>query len=334
MFPDSFPLVPALVLVSISAFFSASETALFSLSRFHLRELRQTAPERFQRIRHLLDRPAALVATVLLGNELTNVLISNLLAGFYESWDLPPFWVTVLNLVTVLPVIMVLGEITPKILAAKMPVRLSAFLIPPLWWFYKLSFPVRFLLETTVNVITKPIRRRAGERPEPQIKEDDLLHMLEEGKKKGAIHSVEQDIIENLFEIDDDSVIELATPIQECFVVHQNDSPKAVIDRLGERFRARIPVRGDNPEEIIGILYAKDLLNYINRDEQEMTVRNLMKEPLFVEPQMKVETLFRRFRQMKRHIAIIENKAGRALAVITMEDILEQMFGELWEEHR
>jgi putative hemolysin len=65
-----------------------------------------------------------------------------------------------------------------------------------------------------------------------------------------------------------------------------------------------------------------------------MTVRNLMKEPLFVEPQMKVETLFRRFRQMKRHIAIIENKAGRALAVITMEDILEQMFGELWEEHR
>lgn len=322
-----------LLLVGFSAFFSAAETALFSLSRFQLRELRQKAPERFQRIRHLLDRPAALVATVLLGNELTNVLISNLLAGFYESWNLSSLWVTVLNLATVMPVIMILGEITPKVIAAKANVALSPLLIPPLWWFYKLSFPVRFLLESTVNLLTRPLRRRVDDR-EDNINEDDIRQLLEEGKKKGAIHSVEQDIIENLFGIDDDSVIELATPLSDCFTVHQDESPKVVIERLGRRFWARIPVRGENPARVVGILYAKDLLNYINRDEQEMTVRNLMKEPLFVEPQMKAEVLFRRFRQMKRHIAVVENKAGDAIAVITMEDILEQMFGELWEDSR
>ena len=141
-------------------------------------------------------------------------------------------------------------------------------------------------------------------------------------------------IIENLFEIDDDKVIELATPLRDCLVVSAEDSPKMVIERINRNFFARIPVRGDRPDEIVGILYAKDLLNFITRDEQEMKIRSLMKEPFFVESGMKAETLFRRFRQMKRHIAIVQDTKGIAIAVITMEDILEQMFGELWLEHK
>jgi putative hemolysin len=208
------------------------------------------------------------------------------------------------------------------------------FGLPLFWWFYKLSFPVRFLLEYTVNFLTRPIRRRQPKKEET-VKEEDILLLLDEGKKKGAIHSVEQDIIENLFEIDDDKVIELATPLHEFFTVRADDTPQQVIDRLKKRFFSRIPVVGDEPSLVVGILYAKDLLNYINRDEsEEMLVRDLMKEPLVVEPKLKAEVLFRRFRQLKRHIAVIEGKDGRALGVITMEDILEQMFGELWETAR
>lgn len=311
-----------------------AETAFFSLSRFQLRQLKQNSPDRFERVRYLLDRPAALVATVLLGNELTNVLISNLIAGFYEGLNLTPLWITVLNLLTVMPLIMIVGEITPKVIAAKANLRVTTLTLPILWWFYKLSFPVRFLLEGTVNLITKPIRRRHPPKEE-QIREEDIRILLDEGKKKGAIHSLEQDIIENVFEIDDDSVVELATPLRDCFVVHQDESPLAVIEKLRNRHvYARIPVVGDQPDRVVGILYAKDLLNYLTREETGSKVRNLMKEPLVVTPSMKVETLFRRFRQMKRHIAVIEDRNGRALAVLTMEDILEQMFGELWEESK
>lgn len=331
--PDNFPLVPALFLVTIAAFFSASETAFFSLSRFQLRQLKQKSPDRYARIRYLLDRPAALVATVLLGNELTNVLISNLIADFYGGLALSPLWVTALNLLTVMPVIMIFGEITPKVMGAKANLTIATLFLPPLWWFYRVSFPVRFFLEYTVEFLTRPIRKRQGKK-EDQIKEEDIRALLEDGKKKGAIHSVEQDIIENLFEIDDDKVIDLATPLDKCLVAHQDDSPKDVADRLERTFFARIPVRGDRPDHIVGILYAKDLLNYLNRDEQEMKVRALMKEPLFVDPHMKAEVLFRRFRQLKRHIAIVEDKGGRAVAVITMEDILEQMFGELWADSK
>jgi putative hemolysin len=329
----NFPLLPAALLVIIAAFFSASETALFSLTRFQLRQLKQKSAERFARVRYLLDRPAALVATVLLGNELSNVLLSNLVARFYQHHALSPLLVTILNLLTVLPAIMLFGEITPKVIGAKANMALLSYLLTPFWWCYRLSFPVRFFLENTVLLLTRPLRKRSPKRDE-NIKEEDIRALLEDGKRRGVIHSVEQDIIENLFDIDDDKVIDLATPLAECVVAHQDESPKAVIDRVSKSFFARIPVRGDKPDEIVGILYAKDLLNYLNRDEHEMKVRSLMKEPFFVEPGMKAETLFRRLRQMKRHIAIVEDKSGRAVAVITMEDILEQMFGELWEEQK
>lgn len=332
MLPDSFPLLPAFVLLAISAFFSGTETALFSLSRFQLRQLRQEHADRFERVRFLLDRPAALVATALLGNELANVLLSHLTTRFYESLALRAWQVTLVNLATVIPITLVLGEITPKVIGAKANISFLSVCLSPFWWFYRLSFPLRFLLEHTVNLLTRPLRRRAPKKEE-MVKEEDIRLLLDEGKKKGAIHSMEQDIIENLFEIDDDKVIELATPLRDCMTVNLEDTPKAVIERLKRRFHARIPVLGDAADQVVGILYAKDLLNYINRDEQEMCVRDLMKDPLTVDPGMKAEVLFRRFRQLKRHIAVIEDRGGRCLGVITMEDLLEQMFGELWEAH-
>lgn len=323
--------MPALTLVSFCAFFSGTETALFSLSRFQLRQLRQSHAERFHRVRFLLDRPAALVATALLGNELANVLLSHLTARYYDAWDLSHWQLALINLLTVVPVVLVLGEITPKVLGAKANLTWLSVGLTPFWWFYRLSFPFRFLIEHGVNFLTKPLRRRQPLKDET-VKEEDIRLLLDEGKKKGAIHSVEQDIIENLFDIDDDKVIELASPLHEFFRVRQDETPQAVIEKLKKRFHARIPVLGDDPGQVVGILYAKDLLNFINRDESEMLVRDLMKDPLAVEPSMKAEVLFRRFRQLKRHIAVVEDKQGRALGVITMEDILEQMFGELWEE--
>jgi putative hemolysin len=239
--------------------------------------------------------------------------------------------VTVVNLLTVLPVTLVFGEITPKVIGAKANLSILSICLSPFWWFYRLSFPFRFLIEHTVDLLTRPMRRRQPPAKD-QVNEEDFRMLLDEGKKKGVIHSVEQDIIENLFESDDDKVIDLATPLHDCVTAGLDDTPKEVIERLKRKFYARIPVIGDEPEKVVGILYAKDLLNYINREETEMLVRDLMKDPLIVEPQMKSEVLFRRFRQMKRHIAVIEDRQGRCVGVITMEDLLEQLFGELWGE--
>ncbi|RYZ96348.1 MAG: CBS domain-containing protein, partial [Proteobacteria bacterium] len=124
-----------------------------------------------------------------------------------------------------------------------------------------------------------------------------------------------------------------ATPLDQCFSVSQNETPSQVIGKLRtQKFYARIPVRGEDESKVVGVLYAKDLLAFLGRENVDSKVKQIMKEPLVVAPTMKIETLFRRFRQMKRHIAIVEDTEGRAIGVLTMEDILEQMFGELWAE--
>ena len=277
----------------------------------------------------MLDRPVTLVTTVLLGNELANVLTSHLVTNYFHDTGFSAWQVTLLNILLVAPTFMLVGEISPKVLGAKANTSMANFLIDPFWFLYRFSFPLRFLFEGIVNLLTRNLKKP---KDVDSIKEEDFRMLLEDGKIKGAIHSMEQDIIENIFEIDDDKVIEIATPIQECLTVHQGESLKETVHRLSDTFYNRIPVRGDKPGEIVGILYAKDLLNYINREETEMTVKDLMKEPLFVDAKVKAEVVFQRFRQLKRHIAVVTDAQGKALAVVTMEDILEQMFGELWEE--
>lgn len=324
------PLGRILLLIACSAFFSASETALFSLSRFHLRQWKTRHPKTFQHARHLLDRPAALVATALLGNELANVFISNIMAAYWGQTGLPTVWVTAINLCTVVPLIVFFGEITPKIVAAKSAYGTGQFVIGPLWWFYKLSFPVRFLIENLVELLTRNMRKRHP--VDDQIDEEDFLHLVEEGKHKGAIHSSEQELIENVFDLDDDRAIDLGTPLSEFFTARDNETAGAVIERLKKDFAPRIPVLSTETSKVVGILYSKDLLNHLTRDQSHTPVRQLMKQPLVIDTGMKAEALFRRFRQMKVHIAVIEDPQKGSSWVVTMEDILEQMFGELWEE--
>jgi len=326
----SFPLFKVIFLVFSAAFFSAAETSLFSLSRFQLRQIKQKSPKSFQRIRYLLDRPAALVATILLGNECANVLTSNLLAHYYESTQLPTALVALINLATVIPLILIFGEITPKIIGAKSNVKVALYLLPLLWIFYKISLPIRFIFENIVHFFTKGIKQKHSHHG--NIKEEDFLFLLEEGKNKGAIESAEQELIENIFDIDDDKIIEIATPIKDCTTIQQNESIQIVLEKLKQNFSPRIPVLDESSKKIVGILYAKDALKFLDREDEGVFVKNLMKEPLFVESTMKVEVLFKRFRQLKVHIAIIEDKNGTSIAVVTMEDILEQMFGELWED--
>ncbi|NUM89212.1 MAG: DUF21 domain-containing protein [Bdellovibrionales bacterium] len=280
-----FPLGRILLLVACSAFFSAAETSLFSLSRFHLRQWKGKNPKSFHQVRHLLDRPAALVATALLGNELANVFISHIMANYWETTALPSGWVTLLNLCTVVPLIVFFGEITPKVVAAKAPYGTGQFVVNPLWLFYKFSFPIRFLIENVVEILTRSLRKRHP--VDDQIDEEDFLHLVEEGKHKGAIHSSEQELIENVFDLDDDRAMDLATPLQEFFTAKNEDTAGSVIERLKKNFTPRIPVLENG--RVTGILYAKDLLNHLTKDQANVPVRQLAKPPLFVEPGMKAE---------------------------------------------
>jgi putative hemolysin len=330
---NQFPFLPVFLLVVVSGFFSSSETALFSLTRFQLRQIKARSPGLFLKIQQLLNRPAALVATVLIGNECANVLMSNLFAGFFDKvFAGHVLLVTVVTLITVTPIIFIFGEITPKILAARSNTKIATFNMPILWFFYNAIFPLRWCIESIVNLLTINIRKTATS-AEPFVREEDFLHLVEDIKNKGAIEKSEQDLIENVFDLDDDSALESSTPLKDFLSVNENENVASVIQKLKISFAPRIPVLNAS-EKVVGILYAKDLLIFLDRETSDTKVRQLMKAPLFVDSHMKIDALFKRLRQMKVHIAIIEDSHGNALGVVTMEEVLEQMFGELWERDR
>lgn len=265
----------------------------------------------------------------MIGNECANVLLANILATYYNTQFSSWLTITVVNLCTALPLIIIIGEITPRVLAAKANVRASRFLAPLVWILYWLSSPLRVLIEFVVNSLSRVLgvkHSRMG-----SISEDDFMNVVEDSKSKGAIGESEQELIENVFDLDDDRAEEIAIPMRDYFTVHKEDFIHDLIPKILEHGYRRIPVVGDFPNEVVGVLYTKDLLTYAHREEEEISVAHLMKDPVFVDPSMPVENLFKRLRQLRIHIAFLSKDEKTVEGVVTMKTILEQIFGELAE---
>ncbi len=324
-----FPFLPVGLLLLCSGIFSSSETAFFSLNKIQLTEIRDKFPRQYAWISHLLERPTSLVATLMIGNEMANVLLANILATFYnrqfDSW----LTITVVNLCTALPLIIIFGEITPRVFAAKANVRASRYLAPLVWLLYWFSWPLRIIIELLVNSLSRLLGIK--HQSMGKISEDDFLNVVEDSKSKGAIGESEQELIENVFELDDDKSSDIATPMKDYFTVQKDEFIHDLIPNiLAEGFR-RTPVVGDFPNEVVGVLYTKDLLTHAHREEEEIRVSHLMKDPVFVDPNMPVENLFKRLRQLRIHIAFVSSDERTVDGVVTMKTILEQIFGELAE---
>lgn len=324
-----FPLISIALLLACSATFSSTETSFFSLGRVHLKELEAKHPRQYAGIRFLLERPASLVATLMIGNEAANVVISNILAAYFNSRFDSWVTITLINVSVALPLIIIFGEVTPRIFAAKFNTTFARFLYPIVWVAYRVTFPVRILIEGFVNGASKLL----GMKPvaAQPVSEEEFLHALEDSKSKGAIGDSEKELIENVFDLDDEQVREVATPIKSFLTVHKDDKIRDIIPAVIEKEELRIPVIGDFPNEVVGVLYMKDMLTLAHREEDDVRVSHLMKEPIFVEPGMSVDVLFKRLRQLKTHIAFVAPDNRTVSGVVTMDDILEEIFGELIE---
>lgn len=327
-----FPFLILAVLICVSGFFSAAETSFFGLSKLGLKDLETRSPRAAKRIRHLLEKPTRLVATCLIGNECANVLISNVTANYYakhlDSWTT----ITAVNLLTVVPLIVIVGEITPKVIAARQPQAIARATAAPTWFFFRLFMPVRLLIEFSVNSFTRlfGIKHRDIE----DIDEEDFLEMLEDSRHSGAIGESEKELIENIFELDDDKAQDISEPLDRYLCVHRDSFVQDLLQKIREQEAYRIPVIGDFPNQVVGVLYTKDLLQHAHRPDEQTRVQQLMKEPLFIEPTAPLEKVFRRMRQLRVHIAFLATEDRAVVGVVRMEDILDHIFGEIWESDR
>lgn len=341
-----------IALVLFSACLSAAEVALFSLSRFQLRSLKENFRPTYRKIKHLLADPGGLLITILVLNEVINISLSTLITGAVLRLHLPiptflsnvPTWMleTFLGIGVTAPIILIFCEVTPKSIGARINRVIATLTAGPLTVIYEIFRPLQFILKRGISLLA---RSRSKEEtslalngpnisdPETILNEADFLLLLEEGHKEGAIQESELDLIRNVFELDNTQAKDVATPIAQVISLSAQTTIQSALEIMHTQPFSRIPVFGISKKEIVGILYAKDLLrSKLQPSGFNAHISTLMRKPYFVTSNTKLSALFRKFKRQQTHMAILKDPDGEVSGVVTMNDVLDALFEDLFGE--
>ena len=316
------------LMMGLSGFFSSSETSLFSLSNVQLEQMRRDQHPRIGLIQRLLSQPRRLIITILIGNELVNVTASVISAaivirvlGAEKKW---------INLLIMVPLLLVVGEITPKVLAIRHNVAFACFESRLVEFFAWLIKPIRLVVRTVADwIITLIIGK---ERSRGNIITEDMVRALaREAVGEGALDRVEAQFIEQIFDFGNKTLEDVMTPRSDIFFLAMDMPLGEIIVEVCKSRHTKIPIYQENRDNVCGILHARDLLGIdiekFSRDPHRL--QELLRKPYFVPESRLAADLFRTFRERKLSIALTVDEYGGVTGLITMEDLLECIFGEI-----
>lgn len=322
-------------LFALSAFFSGSETALFSIPKFRLRIFREQKGRAGRRIALLLDRPNRLLVTLLTGNMIVNVLASAILGVALErvlhTYGFSEFASFTLAVVVMTGCILLFGEISPKVFALRDPERAAALVAPTIEVIELILAPVGRLLLAISGFLLR-ISGTHRLRVDPFVTEEELETMVSLGERQGLLHREERRMIEGIMDFADTTVNEVLVPRTDIRVLRKDVTVSAALALIRETGFSRIPVFGETIDDIAGVLYAKDLLPFIANGDTQKPIRDLLRDAYFVPENKRVAELLNEFRQHRVHCAIVVDEHGGTVGLVTLEDLLEEVVGEIHDE--
>jgi putative hemolysin len=313
----------------LSAFFSGSEAAFFSLSKIQRKKLEKSPRASERRVYRLLERPRKLLATILFGNTLVNITISSLTAvlALHMSTRLPPALNLTIQVIVVTGAILIFGEILPKIVAYSRATAFAALSGPILQVLSWVFYPIVKTLEWITLLISR--RDPAQTREENLITSEDFRNLIDSRAAEHPLQESEQRIIKSIFRLRSTEVKEIMAPRVDMVAVDIDQGWENLKSRIVESGHSRIPIYRKNIDNIIGFVYAKDLI--LKHDIQ--AIGSLLRKPAFVTENMNIQNLLNHFRSTKVHLAIVVDEYGGTSGLITLEDVLEELFGEIVDEH-
>jgi putative hemolysin len=321
-------LVLFVALMVLSGFFSSSETSLFSLSRTQLDQMRREGNPRVHLIERLLSQPRRLIVTILIGNEFVNVAASALSAAIVI--ELLGAENKLVNLFFMVPILLLVGEITPKTLAIRNNATFASFLSRPIELFAYLITPLRQAVRSVADRVTTLIV--GSERTRSNIVTEDMVRTLaKEAVGEGVLDPVEAQYINHIFDLGDKTVAQVMTPRSRIFFLPADMPLPMMVQQLHRTRRTKVPVYDGNRDTILGILYARDLLG-LDMAAISATpggLRRLLREPCYVPESEPAADLFHLFRRRRLSLALAVDEHGAVTGLITMEDLLECIFGDL-----
>lgn len=325
-------LVAIIVMILLSAFFSSAETALTTVNRHRLRALAEAGSKSAQKVLNLVENPAKMISAILIGNNIVNIGASSLTTTFVTQKFGNAYVGAATGILTL--VVLLFGEITPKTLATLYNEKISllyvhivapltTILTPVIWFVNKLSAFIFFIMRIDQN------------KAKEQMTEGELRTIVDVSVEDGVIEKEEKSMINNVVDFGDSKAKDVMIPRADMVLVSVDATFDEVYELFNEEHYSRLPVYDDNKDSVIGILYMKDLFLYQNRIEkkkQSFSVRDIMREPYFVYEYQKTSSIMAEMRERFVSLAIVLDEYATAVGLITIEDLIEEIVGEIRDE--
>lgn len=320
-------LIIVLVCIILSGYFSATETAFTAFNRIKLRTKAEDGDKGAKRILKLADKYDRLLTTILIGNNVVNILASSLftllLIDLIPNSDLA----TTLSTVILTVAVLIFGEITPKTLAKEFPEGFTRFSAPVIGALTYVFIPFTFLSGLWKKLLLKIFKHKEDN----TITDDELKIMVEEAEQEGGINAQESDLIRSAIEFNDLEAKDILIPRVDVVAIDAETPIKEVDDIFLETRYSRLPVYKDSIDNIIGILHEKDFIK--QRSDKGFSLEKAAKPAVFIVSTTKLSAVLQQLQKSKSHMAVVSGEYGETVGIVTMEDILEELVGEIWDEH-
>lgn len=323
----SIPLLVAMViLVILSGFFSASETAYSSLNQIRLKSRADSGDQKAAQILALSERYDNLLSTILIGNNIVNIALASIGTVFFTGLLGGASGPTVSTAVITVTVL-IFGEITPKSMAKEMPEKFASFSAPVLHALITVFTPVNFLFSAWKKFLSRHFHGEEND----GITDAELMTMVSEAENDGELTNHESELIRSAIEFDDVEVEEVLTPRVDVVAVADDISMQELADAFDESGYSRLPVYHETIDNIIGVVHEKDYYQATRRGSASMD--ELVAPTLYTTGSTQISALLRTLREKHHHMAVVVDEYGGTEGIVTLEDILEELVGEIWDEH-
>jgi len=323
-------------LLSLSALFSGSEVALFSLNSKKLEETGNKRSLLVKYILKLLDQPKKLLVSILIGNTITNVAASiisvTLALKIAQKFGYSTDFILIVQIVVLTILILLFAEVTPKVWASKHPLSFAKLAAVPIYWTNFILSPISKFLSETLKFFAESL---SYDKKKSALSTEDFVELADIGVEKGMIEEEEQELIQGVVSFRTITVQEIMTPRVDIVAVSVDTTFDELLNTITESGHSRLPLYENSLDNILGIIYAKDLLPYIADEKlrEKFNIKKIARECFFVPETKLISELMNEFQEKKMHIGIVVDEYGGTSGLISLEDILEEIVGEIRDEH-
>ena len=323
---DYTQLILLAIMIILSAFFAISETSLVSLSKFKVRHWVEKKKFGSEYVKKLKDNPELLLSTILVGNNLVNTAA----AAITTSIAIGLFQNNAIGIATGAAtfLILIFGDITPKSIGANNNEILAPIVAPVIWWLGIGIYPLIKILDYFLKAINKLV----GTKKISIITKEELKSIVKMSEEEGSIKELEKKLIHRIFDFENTTASDVMTAKKNIVYVNSDMQIKDVLQLPTAKMYSRFPVYEKNKDNIVGILYLKDMLKHVKDGKFDVAVKQIMRNPFFVFENKKMDSMLRLFQNKKQHMAIVIDQKGQVVGVVTIENILEEIVGEIIDE--